>query len=149
MLWVLRYIHANPKAAGMIAGYDYAYSNYRSYARPADDGLSAWHPAYLRLDLTLDGCARRYERFCRRYRPEAKEQRRSRWGGWRLWREIEGGEIGGQGDLFGVVGASYRGGGRGRKRVGPVAVLRPGVLAAVERFIVTNQPFGGRHGDWG
>ena len=59
----------------MIAGYDYAYSNYRSYARPADDGLSAWHPAYLRPDLTLDGCAGRYEQFCRRYRPEAKEQR--------------------------------------------------------------------------
>jgi putative transposase len=79
-LRVLRYIHAKPKAAGMIAGYDFAYSNYRSYTRPADDGLSAWHPAYLRLGATLDGCARRYEQFCRRYRPEAKEQRRSRWG---------------------------------------------------------------------
>ena len=86
----------------------------------------------------------------RRYlRPEAKEQRRSGWGGWRLWREIEGGEDGGQADLFGASGARHRGGGRGRKRVGPVAVLRPGVLAAVERFIVTNQPSGGRHGDWG
>ena len=148
-LRVLRYIHANPRAAGMIVGDEYAYSNYRSYARPADDGLSAWHPAYLRLGRTLDGCARRYGQFCRRYRPEAKEQRRSGWGGWRLWREIEGGEATGQGDLFGASGASYRGGGRGRKRVGPVAVLRPGVLAAVERFIVTNQPSGGRHGDWG
>ena len=91
-LRVLRYIHANPRAAGMIVGDEYAYSNYRSYARPADEGLSAWHPAYLRLGRTLDGCARRYGQFCRRYRPEAKEQRRSGWGGWRLWREIEGGE---------------------------------------------------------
>ena len=127
----------------MIAGYDYAYSNYRSYARPADDGLSAWHPAYLRLDLTLDGCARRYEQFCRRYRPEAKEQRRSRWGGWRLWRQIEGGEGGGQGDLFGVVGARHRGGGEASKRAYPVAVLRLGVLREVEPFLRVNAPPGG------
>lgn len=65
-LRVLRYIHANPRAAGMIQGYAYAYSNYRSYVQPADDGLSAWHPAYLRLAPTLDRCARRYELFCRR-----------------------------------------------------------------------------------
>jgi REP-associated tyrosine transposase len=60
--------HANrlPKTAGMIAGYAWACSNYRSYTRPADDKLSAWHPAYLRLGITLDGYARRYEQFCRR-----------------------------------------------------------------------------------
>ena len=148
-LRVLRYIHANPRAAGMIVGDEYAYSNYRSYARPADDGLSGWHPAYLRLGPTLDRCALRYEQFCRRYRPEPKEQRRSRWGGRHLWREIEGGEAGGQADLFGATGARYRGGGRWRKRSGPVAVLRPGVLAAVERFIVINQPSGAHHGERG
>jgi len=144
-LRVLRYIHANPKAAGMMAGYDYGYSNYRSYARPADDGLSAWHPAYLRLGATLDDCARRYEHFCRRYRPEPREQRRSRWGGWQLWREIEGGaaRAGGQDDLFGGTGARHHGGGTGRKRALPVAVLRPGVLAEVERFVHVNQPSGG------
>jgi len=76
----------------MIAGYAWAYGNWRSYTRPAEDGLSAWHPAFLRLGWTLDECARRYERFCWRYRPEAKEQRRSGWGRWHLWREIEGGE---------------------------------------------------------
>ena len=43
----------------MTEGYEYAYSNYRSYVRPAEDGLSAWHPAYLRLGQTLDHCARR------------------------------------------------------------------------------------------
>ena len=138
-LRVLRYIHANPKAAGMIAGYAWAYSNWRSYTRPADDGLSAWHPAYLQLGSTLDRCARRYEQFCRRYRPEPKQQRRSSWGGWRLWREVEP-QAGGQADLFGGVGASYRGGGSGPKRAHPVSVLRPGVLREVERFIQVNQP---------
>ena len=140
---VLRSIRANPRAAGMIAGDEYAYSNYRSYARPADDGLSAWHPAYLRLGRTLDGCARRYEQFCRRYRPEAKEQRRSGWGGWRLWREIEGSEAGGQADLFGASGARHRGGGPGAKRARPVAVLRPGVLREVDPFLRVNAPAGG------
>ena len=38
-LRILRYIHASPKAAKMIGGHDYAFSNYRSYARPSDDGL--------------------------------------------------------------------------------------------------------------
>jgi hypothetical protein len=141
-LRVLRYIHANPKAAGMIAGYDYAYSNYRRYARPADDSLSAWHPAYLRLGNTLDRCARRYEQFCWRYRPEPKKQRRSRWGGWQLWREVEP-QAGGQADLFGSASASYRGGGSGAKRALAVTVLRPGVLREVERFIQVNQPSGG------
>ena len=145
VLRVLRYIHANPNAAGMIAGYAWAYSNWRSYTRPADDGLSAWHPAYLRRGSTLDRCARRYEQFCRRYRPEPKQQRRSSWGGWRLWREVEP-QTGGQADLFGGVGASYRGGGSGPKRAQPVTVLRPGVLREVERFIQVNQPSGAAAG---
>lgn len=115
-------------------------SNHVHYLiRPADDGLSAWHPAYLRLGSTLDRCARRYEQFCRRYRPEPKQQRRSSWGGWRLWREVEP-QAGGQADLFGGVGASYRGGGSGPKRAQPVTVLRPGVLREVERFIQVIQP---------
>jgi putative transposase len=116
-LRVLRYIHANPRAAGMIQGYAYAYSNYRSYARPADDGLSAWHPAYLRLGPTLDHCAQSYELFCRRYRSEPKRPSWPRWGGWRLRREISGkpakGRIGDQADLFAppaAAGARYHGG---------------------------------------
>jgi putative transposase len=112
-----------------------------SYSGPADDGLSGWHPAYLRLGSTLDRCARRYAQFCRRYRLEPKPQRRSRWGGWQLWREIEP-RAEGQAGLFGAAGASYRGGGTGTKRPQPVAILRPEVLHAVERFIRVNQPPG-------
>jgi hypothetical protein len=41
----LRYIHANPKTAGMRKGYFYAYSNYGICDRPAD-GLSEWQPFY-------------------------------------------------------------------------------------------------------
>ena len=85
---------------------------------------------HLRLGATLDVCARRYEHFCRRYRPEPKEQRRSRWGGWQLWREIEGGaaRAGSQADLFGATGARYRGGPGQSRRAVPVVILRSGVL---------------------
>jgi hypothetical protein len=31
--------------------------------------LSEWHPAFLQLAATLEGCARRYAQYCRRYRP--------------------------------------------------------------------------------
>ena len=143
-LRVLRYIHANPKAAGMIAGFDYAYSNYRSYVRPAEDGLTAWHPAYLRLGPTLEACARRYEYFCRRYKAEARAKKRSEWGGWQLWYDIAV-KPAGQGDLFGGTdggkpGASYHGGANPKRQALSVAALRPAVLAEVERFIQINQP---------
>jgi hypothetical protein len=90
-------------------------SNYRSYARPADDGLSAWHPAYLRLGPTLDHCARSYEQFCLALSIRAEaEPSWPRWGGWRLWREISGkpakGRVGDQADLFAAAGARYHGG---------------------------------------
>ena len=35
--------------------------------RLTDDGLTPWHPAFLQLSATLDGCARRYRQFCRDY----------------------------------------------------------------------------------
>jgi len=80
-----------------------------------------------------------------RYRPEPKPQRRSRWGGWHLWHEIEP-KAERQADLSGAAGASYRGGGSGAKRPQTAAVLRPGVLHAVEHFIRVNQPPGGASG---
>jgi hypothetical protein len=60
-----------------------------------------------------------------------------------LSREIDGGEDGGQADLFGASGARHRRGGPGPKRARPLAVLRPGVLREVEPFLRVNAPAGG------
>lgn len=76
----LRYIHANPKAAGMQRGFFYDFSNYGSYERLTQDGLTEWHPAFLALGATLELCAAAYRRFCERYQPRPKSERRSQWG---------------------------------------------------------------------
>ena len=78
----LRYIHANPKSAGMRQGFFYNFSNYGSYDRLTDDGLTEWHPSFLALGRTLDECAHKYRGFCRRYKPQPKSQKRKRshWG---------------------------------------------------------------------
>ena len=76
----LRYIHANPKSAQMQRGFFYDFSNYGIYDRLGDDGLTQWHPAFLKLGKTLDECANRYRGFCRKYKPQAKSQKRSHWG---------------------------------------------------------------------
>ena len=122
----------------MVEGFDWPYGNYAAYARALDDGLSTWHPAFLRLGSTLDLCARRYRMFCRLYRPEPKSQAWPRWGGWRLWLAIEPRRDLAQGSLFGS-GARYRGGRKGVDEAPRLAVLRPAVLAAVERFVTINQ----------
>ena len=71
-LTVLRYIHGNPLTAGLAPGFRYRYANYASYADARMDGLTDWHPAYLRLGPSLAVCARNYTFFCRRYRPTEK-----------------------------------------------------------------------------
>lgn len=76
----LRYIHANPKAANIQQGFFYDYSNYGSYERLTADGLTQWHPAFLRLGTTLEICAMAYRRFCQRYRPQPKPEKKNRWG---------------------------------------------------------------------
>jgi len=87
----LRYIHANPKAAGIQRGYFYDYSNYGAYARLADDGLTEWHPAFLRLGATLEECARKYRQFCQRYKPKPKPPRRKfAWGSEMLPKVLKG-----------------------------------------------------------
>jgi putative transposase len=80
VLNTLRYIHANPKAAGMQRGFFYDFSNYGSYERLTQDGLTQWHPAFLALGKTLEQCAARYRGFCERYKPQPKPERKSRWG---------------------------------------------------------------------
>ena len=76
----LRYIHANPKAAGISSGFGYRYSNYATYEKLSDDGLTDWHPVFLRLGRSLAECAARYRAFCRGHRIETKPGgRRSAW----------------------------------------------------------------------
>ncbi len=76
----LRYIHANPKAANMQQGFFYDFSNYGTYDRLSEDGLTQWHPAFLALGKTLDLCAEAYRKFCKRYQPKPKTERRNHWG---------------------------------------------------------------------
>ncbi|TVQ07396.1 MAG: transposase [Leptolyngbya sp. DLM2.Bin27] len=80
VLNTLRYIHANPKAAAMQEGFFYDYSNYGSYDRLTTDGLTQWHPAFLVLGATLEICAAAYRKFCKRYKPKPKPERRNHWG---------------------------------------------------------------------
>lgn len=76
----LRYIHANPKAAGIQQGFFYDFSNYGSYERLTQDGLTQWHPAFLALGTTLEICAAMYRKFCQKYRPNPKPEKRNHWG---------------------------------------------------------------------
>jgi putative transposase len=80
VLNTLRYIHANPKAAGMQRGFFYDFSNYGTYERLTEDGLTQWHPAFLALAATLELCAAAYRRFCEKYQPKPKAERKNRWG---------------------------------------------------------------------
>jgi len=76
----LRYIHANPKVAGMQQGFFYDFSNYGSYDRLTNDGLTTWHPAFLALGTTLDLCAAVYRKFCEQYKPKPKPEIKNHWG---------------------------------------------------------------------
>jgi len=76
----LRYIHGNPKAAKMRHGFFYDFSNYGSYERLTDDGLTQWHPAFLRLGNTLEECAKKYKGFCQKYKPKEKTPTKCQWG---------------------------------------------------------------------
>ncbi|MBD1884818.1 transposase [Microcoleus vaginatus] len=76
----LRYIHANPKAAGMQQGFFYDFSNYGIHDRLSEDGITQWHPAFLALGKTLDECAAAYRKFCKKYRPKPKPESKNHWG---------------------------------------------------------------------
>jgi putative transposase len=71
----LRYIHANPKAAGMQQGLFYDFSNYGTHDRLRDDGITQWHPAFLSLGKSLEECAARYRGFCKKYKPKPKPEK--------------------------------------------------------------------------
>ncbi|MEH2229417.1 MAG: transposase [Nostoc sp.] len=76
----LRYIHANPKAAKMRSGFFYEFSNYGTYERLTDDGLTQWHPAFLQLGKSLESCAQKYRGFCQKYKGKAKPANKKSWG---------------------------------------------------------------------
>ena len=76
----LRYIHANPKAAGIQRGMFYDFSNYGVHERLEDDGLTTWHPAFLALGRSLEECAVKYKGFCQKYRAQEKPVKKNRWG---------------------------------------------------------------------
>jgi len=73
----LRYIHANPKAAGMHQGFFYDFSNYGTYDRLTNDGITQWHEAFFQLGRTLEKCAAKYRKFCQKYTPKAKPEKRN------------------------------------------------------------------------
>ena len=58
----------------------YEFSNYGSYEKLTNDGLTQWHPAFLQLGATLEDCAQKYRRFCNRYKPKSKPVKRFHWG---------------------------------------------------------------------
>jgi len=65
----------------MRSGFFYDFSNYGSYERLTDDGLTQWHPAFLKLGDSLEDCARKYKGFCQRYKPKEKTTpTRCHWG---------------------------------------------------------------------
>jgi len=64
----------------MRSGFFYDFSNYGTYDRLTEDGLTQWHPAFLKLGKTLDECAKKYRGFCQRYKPKAKPASKSYWG---------------------------------------------------------------------
>lgn len=76
----IRYIHGNPKAAGIQHYFFYDFSNYGSYDRLTDDGLTEWHPAFLKLGQTLQECAEKYRQFCQKYKPKSKPEKKYHWG---------------------------------------------------------------------
>ncbi|MGF1459348.1 MAG: transposase [Leptolyngbyaceae cyanobacterium] len=80
----LRYIHANPKAANMQPGFFYDFSNYGTYDRLTQDGLTQWHPAFLMLGTTLNLCVQAYRKLCKKYKPKPKPERQRRWGSQKL-----------------------------------------------------------------
>ena len=76
----IRYIHANPVAAGMRYSFFYEFSNYGSYEKLTDDGITQWHPAFLELGESLQECSQKYRGFCRRYTPKKKKSSFNSWG---------------------------------------------------------------------
>ena len=46
----------------------------------SNDGLTQWHPAFLMLVAMLEICAAKYRKFCQKYKPKPKPEKRNYWG---------------------------------------------------------------------
>jgi putative transposase len=64
----------------MRKGFFYDFSNYGSYERLTDDGLTQWHPAFLQLGFPLEKCAQNSLGFCQKYKPKGKPPTKCHWG---------------------------------------------------------------------
>ena len=65
------------------------YDPYSNYGRLETDGLSEWRPSFLQLASSLQGCSKRYERFCQKYRHHSKGATKCHWGSRMLKRLVE------------------------------------------------------------
>jgi putative transposase len=74
----------------MQAGFFYDFSNYGTHDRLTEDGLTQWHPAFLSLGKSLEECAAKYRGFCKRYRPQPKQEKSYHWGSKLLPKVIKG-----------------------------------------------------------
>jgi putative transposase len=121
----LRYIHGNPKAAKMRSTFFYEFSNYGSYEKLTNDGLTQWHPAFLRLGTTLEDCAQKYRGFCSRYQPKSKPAKKCPWGS-RL--------------LAGMVGSQQTGNRKGTGRNNEKIKSSPCPPVSQQGYQVTESP---------
>ena len=53
------------------------------------DGITEWHPSFLKLAPMLKRCSKRYERFCYQYRHHSKGALKCHWGSRMLKRLVE------------------------------------------------------------
>ena len=109
-----------------------------------NDGLTVWHPAFLKLERSLDACASVYAAFCRRYQSKPKPNPRSRWGVWQLWQEVNKRtkstkKSSTQTDLFAQNGARYHGGSQTQAVDQTVGILRHEAMAQVSQFLRVSQ----------
>ena len=121
----LRYIHGNPKAAKMRTTFFYEFSNYGSYEKLTNDGLTQWHPAFLQLGTTLEDCAQKYRGFCIRYQPKSKPAKKCPWGS-RL--------------LAGMVGSQQTGNRKGTGRNNEKIKSSPCPPVSQQGYQVTESP---------
>lgn len=118
----------------MRKGFFYTGSNYGTYERLTDDGLTQWHPAFLEMGNTLDECAARYRYFCIKYTPKKKERRKYHWGS-RLLAGIEKPRRGKEYHVAGQMHCGFLGGCQVSGNT------KPGITEIAQDFVEANRGF--------